>query len=193
MRVFILVKKESDARGLKLRALTRTMRIFWGALFVNPEWHIYSISFPRCLDFQQILLSVPSIERVHMTSAVWTLLSGLCLSICVLGLLCCPLLFLLSVLFFLPLMLCVVECFDGWRIFIIKWKMKLLLNTTLIKFPTVPQKMANWICQCHFSFVKIFINLHNCITLTSKVLNIFVWCIVLEWPVNGFLCNFNDC
>ena len=40
------------------------------------------------------------------------------LIIFVLGLLCCPCLFLSSVLSFLPFMLCVLEFFNGWQIVI---------------------------------------------------------------------------
>ena len=61
---------------------------------------------------QGMLSFLPCMLRVHMAGVVWTLLSGLCLSIFVLGLLCCPCLFLSSVLSFLPCMLNVIEFFS---------------------------------------------------------------------------------
>ena len=69
-----------------------------------------------CLFLSSLLSFIPLMLRVHMAGAVWTLVSGLCLSIFMLGLLCCPCLVLSSVLYFLPFMLCVVEFFDGLEI-----------------------------------------------------------------------------
>ena len=68
-----------------------------------------------CLVFM-LSLSLSIVCVPVMAGAVWTRLSGLCLSIFGLGLLYCHCLFLLSVLSFLPLMFCVVEVFDGWQI-----------------------------------------------------------------------------
>ena len=67
--------------------------------------------------------------RDHMAFAVWTLLSGLCPSIFVLGLLRCPCLFLLSSL---PFMLRVVEFFDGRQIIIFSIvRCEVLMNSSL--------------------------------------------------------------